>query len=66
MPVTENTIVIHDSDPNTFIVWIFIICAILLLYFVVTTVHDINRDAKLNELREKIEEERAKRGLESI
>ncbi len=64
--LTENMIVIHDSSPNTFNIWIFAMCAIFLVYFFTTTIHDIKRETKLEKLKKEMEEKREKHDLDEI
>lgn len=64
--ITQNTIVIHDADLIAFNVWLFMMCAVLLAYFIVTTIHDIRREQKLEELKKKYEQKAEKHNLEDI
>lgn len=64
--LSENVLVIHDQNPMTFNVWLFMMCAILLFYFIVSTVHDIKREQKLEELKKKYEEQKSDHDLDNI
>ncbi len=66
LPLDENVIVIHDSDPHTFVTWLFLMCVIFILYFIVSSVHNINRKKKLEEMKKKYEEKEADGNLDNI
>ena len=65
-PIAENIIVIHDAEPKYFAIWLFMMCIIAIAYFVVSTMHDMNREARLEELREEIEREKERRQIDRI
>lgn len=64
--LTENVIVIHDASPNTFNIWLFIMCAVFLAYIIVTTAHDIKRETKLEKLKKELEEKKEDHDLDEI
>ncbi len=64
--ISVNSIVIHDQSPKQLAIWLFMLCLMFILYFIVTTIHDMNREKKLDELKKKIEKEKEEKGLEKI
>ena len=64
--VSSNVIVIHDQNPQGFTIWLFLMVVIFILYCVVTTVHDIRREKKLEEIRREIEARKEEKDLEEI
>lgn len=64
--VSSNVIVIHDQSPQTFTIWLFLMVVIFIIYCVVTTIHDIKREARLEEIRKEIEKEQEENNLEKI
>ena len=55
--LSENMLVIHDQNPVTFKVWLISMIAIFILYFLVSTIRDINREKKIEELTRQHEQE---------
>ena len=66
MTVSENILVIHDYEPLTFNIWLFIMCAIFILYFVVSTVHNINKEKRLEEVQKLYKKEQDQYELKDI
>lgn len=64
--VSSNVIVIHDQNPQGFTIWLFLMVVIFILYCVVTTVHDIRREKRLEEIRREIEARKEEKDLEEI
>ena len=64
--ISENVLVIHDSEPKTLIIWLFMMCIVFILYCVVTTVHDIHRNERLEEIRKELERKKEERDLEKL
>ena len=64
--LSENIMVIHDVGPVSFKVWVFAMVALYILYFIVATIRDINREKKIELLRQKYEQDKQDESLENI
>lgn len=55
VPNSGYELIIHDSNPTSLDVWLIISCALLIIYFVITTVYGIKYEIKLEETKKKHE-----------
>ena len=64
--LSENILVIHDSNPVAFKVWLFAMIALFVLYFLVATIRDINRERKIELLRQKHHEDGTDHSMDDL
>lgn len=55
MAISDNTIVIHDSNPRFVGLLLIALIVVSIGYFVITTIHDMNREKRLDAIKKDIE-----------
>ena len=55
--VSENVLVIHDQDPIGLTILLFFIALVFILYCVISTIYDIKREKRLEEIKRSFEED---------
>ena len=63
----SETIKIYDNNgPDSLNMWLIIMALMFILYIVMSLVHDINREKKIEKLKKEQEEEKNKKLMEAL